>query len=82
MSWLRVAAGLSIRIARHPSLAGDLVRVAWRFRHRHWYRRFPFLPLPAREYVQWRIYTAYGDSNAIPTAKELERYARWAVRSP
>lgn len=82
MSWLPVIATLSLRSARHPSLAGDLLRVAWRFRRRHWYRRFPFLPLPARDYVRWRMYTAYGDADAVPTAKELERYARWAVRSP
>ena len=82
MSWLPVATALALRSIRHPSLAGDLLRVAWRFRSRHWYRRFPFLPLPEREYVRWRMYTAYGDEDAIPTAKELERYARWAVRSP
>ena len=82
MSWLRVVTALSLRSIRHPSLASDLLRVAWRFRHRHWYRRFPFLPLPDREYVRWRMHTAYGDPDAVPTAKELERYARWAVRSP
>lgn len=82
MSWLRVVTALTLRSIRHPPLAGDLLRVAWRFRHRHWYRRFPFLPLPEREYVRWRMYTAYGDADAIPTAKELERYARWAIRSP
>lgn len=80
MSWLRVAAALSLRSVRHPSVASDLLRVAWRFRRRDWYRRFPFLPLPAPEYVRWRMHTAYGDSNATPTARELERYARWAVR--
>ena len=82
MSWLPVVTALTLRTIRRPSLASDLLRVAWRFRHRHWYRRFPFLPIPEREYVRWRMYTAYGDADAIPTAKELERYARWAVRSP
>jgi hypothetical protein len=57
-----------------------LLRVAWRFRRRGWYRRPPFLPLPAIEYLRWRMLTAYGDPNAVPPAEDVERYARWAVR--
>ena len=78
MSWLRLSLTLVGRSARQPSLARDLLRVAWRFRSRHWYRTFPFLPVPAREYVRWRMYTAYGDANAIPPADDVIRYARWA----
>ena len=80
MSWTRVTLALMLRALRHPRLAGDLVRVAWRFRARGWYRRFPFLPLPARDYVRWRMYTAYGDDEAVPPAEDIERYARWASR--
>ena len=63
-----------------PRLAADLVRIAWRFRDRRWYRRFPFLPLPARDYVRWRMHTAYGDHDAVPSVDEVVRYARWATR--
>ena len=77
MGWTRVSLELMLRALRRPGLAADLVRVAWRFRARDWYRRFPFLPLPAREYVRWRMHTAYGDHDAVPTAAEVERYARW-----
>lgn len=77
MGWPRVTLELLLRTLRRPALAVDLVRVAWRFRARGWYRRFPFLPLPARDYVRWRMHTAYGDHDAIPTAAEIERYARW-----
>lgn len=80
MGWTRVTLELMIRALRRPVLGVDLVRVAWRFRARRWYRRFPFLPLPAREYVRWRMHTAYGDHDAVPSAAEVERYARW-VRS-
>lgn len=77
MGWTRVTLELVIRTLRRPPLAADLLRVAWRFRARGWYRRFPFLPLPAREYVRWRMHTAYGNDDAVPTAAEIERYARW-----
>jgi hypothetical protein len=40
----------------------------------------PFLPLPSRDYVQWRMHTAYGDADVTPPADDLVRYARWAVR--
>ena len=80
MSWTRVTLALMLRALRRPRLAGDLIRVAWRFRAREWYRRFPFLPLPARDYVRWRMYTAYGDDEAVPPVEDIERYARWAAR--
>jgi len=64
----------------NPKTAIALVRVGWRFRRRGWYARFPFLPLPATEYVRWRMYTAYGDERAVPPAADVIRYARWATR--
>ena len=81
MGWTRVTLELLLRSLRRPSLAIDLLRVAWRFRARAWYRRFPFLPLPARDYVRWRMHTAYGDHDAIPSAEDIERYARWVGSS-
>ena len=80
MDWARLLVTLTIRAALRPRLAADLLRVAWRFRRRGWFRRFPFLPLPATEYVRWRMHTAYGDYAAVPPARDVERYAEWAVR--
>jgi hypothetical protein len=79
-SWLRLSLTLSWRAARNPRTANALVRVAWRFRRRDWNRRLPFLPIPAGEYVRWRMYTAYGRDDAVPPADDVIRYARWAVR--
>lgn len=80
MSWLRLVLALTLRALRNPGVARDLLRVAWRFRARHWWRKAPFLPLPEREYVRWRMHTAYGDHDAVPPADDVVRYARWAVR--
>ena len=82
MSWLGLSLRLAARALVHPALAADLLRVAWRFRTRGWYRRFPFLPLPDRTYVAWRMYTAYGDHQAVPPLDDVVRYARWARRMP
>ena len=37
----------------------------------------PFLPLPDRTYLRWRMYTAYADENAVPPAEDVVRFARW-----
>ena len=79
-SWLRLSLALAARAAVRPALARDLLRVAWRFRDRRWYRRFPFLPLPAKDYVRWRMHTAYGEYDAVPPPEDVIRYARWAVK--
>jgi hypothetical protein len=72
--------GILARAARRPRVLASLCAAAWRFRARGWWRRAPFLPVPPREYVGWRIHTAYGDGGREPTADELERYVRWANR--
>lgn len=81
MSWLRLGTTLALRALANPPLAADLLRVAWRFRRLGWYRRPPFLPLPAKEYTRWRMYTAYGDYDAVPLVRDVITYARWAGRS-
>ncbi|GAC1650034.1 MAG: hypothetical protein NVS4B3_08180 [Gemmatimonadaceae bacterium] len=80
MPWLRLVLALMGRAIRDPSVGLDLLRVGWRFRRRRWYRQFPFLPVPSRIYLRWRIYTAYGSYDAVPPAADVVRYARWAVR--
>jgi hypothetical protein len=78
-TWIGLSLRLAARGIRHPATAVALFGVAWRFRRRRWFRRFPFLPIPDREYVRWRMLTAYGDSNVVPPAEDVVRYARWAV---
>lgn len=82
MSWTRLSLSLALRAVRHPATGTALLRVAWRFRRRRWWRRAPFLPLPDRDYLRWRMHTAYGDYDTVPPADDVIRYARWAVREP
>lgn len=32
----------------------------WKIRKPKWYFKFPFLPIPPKEYTKWRLETAYG----------------------
>jgi len=76
-SWPAFYLRLGARAAVRPRLALDLLRLAWSFRARDWLHRFPFLPLPPREYLRWRMFTAYGDENAIPPVDDVVNFARW-----
>jgi len=76
-SWLRLTARLTGRAFVNPRLALDLVRTGWAFRRRDWWRKAPFLPLPDRTYLRWRMYTAYADENAVPPVEDVVRFARW-----
>jgi hypothetical protein len=67
-------------VLRHPMLIPGMVRASWVFRARNWYGRPPFLPIPPKAYVRWRMETAYGDPEALPPAKEMSRYLRWGKR--
>ncbi|HEY7685223.1 MAG TPA: hypothetical protein VH833_03845 [Gemmatimonadales bacterium] len=76
-SWTSLYARLALRATVRPRLAVDLARLAWSFRARDWYRRPPFLPLPPRGYMRWRMLTAYGDEDAVPPVEDVVRFARW-----
>ena len=69
MPWIRLVLAIAPRAVLWPPLAADLLRVA-----------FPFLPVPSRDYVRWRMQTAYGDEDAVPPAADVIRYARWVGR--
>ena len=76
-SWSGLYLRLAVRALLNPRLAVDLLRLVWSFRARDWYRRPPFLPLPPREYMQWRMFTAYGDEQAVPPVRDVVNFARW-----
>ena len=76
-TWSALTLRLAARAVVRPRLALDLLRTAWAFRRRDWYRRAPFLPIPDRAYLRWRMYTAYADEVAVPPAEDVVRFARW-----
>lgn len=73
-------ARLTLRALRRPALAFDLLALTWAFRRRHWWRRFPWLPLPDPVYLEWRLHTAYGEEGAVPPVEDVVRFARWRRR--
>jgi hypothetical protein len=80
LRYARLITRLAGSALRKPGLLLPLLAAAWRFRSGGWYRRAPFLPLPPADYLAWRLHTAYGDEDAVPSADDLERYLAWSSR--
>lgn len=67
----------------HPTLWPTGVRQAGRLARPGWWRRPPFLPLPASEYLRFRMETAYGGAgDQAPVPADLVTYLRWCRDFP
>ena len=42
-----------------------------------WYRHRPFLPVPAGEYLHFRLVTQYGDPDHRPVPADVINYLSW-----
>lgn len=67
-------------LVRHPGLWPEAIRSVLALAPLRWWARAPFLPLPERRYLAWRIGTAYGSAGADLTGKDLVAYLRWRRR--
>ncbi|MGK2929334.1 MAG: hypothetical protein ACSLFO_07115 [Acidimicrobiales bacterium] len=45
---------------------------------RGWWRRAPFLPLPDRDWLAFRLTTAYGDPKAPVAVDDLLTWLAWS----
>jgi len=70
--WVRA----SRRVALRPRLWPVAVAQTWRLVPRGWWRRPPFLPLPEREYVRFRLRTQYGAAGE-PDPGDVVTYLEW-----
>jgi len=62
----------------HPSLWATGLRQVGRLAQPGWWRQAPFLPLPAPDYLRFRLETAYGGAgDGPPEAADLVTYLRW-----
>ena len=42
-----------------------------------WYRRMPFLPVPDRAWLRFRLVTAYGDPDRAPEPVDVITWLEW-----
>lgn len=68
---------------RHPSLWWIGLRQAVALAPSGWWRRPPFLPLPAPDFLRFRMETAYGGAgDQLPAPEDLVTYLRWCRDFP
>jgi hypothetical protein len=68
---------IGLAVARHPTLWPVAVRQWRRTTPRGWWRRRPYLPVPSKEYLRFRLLTQYGDSEASASPADVVNYLAW-----
>lgn len=73
LRWLPVIGAVLVR----PQLWATAVRQVRRLARRDWWRRAPFLPVPGRSYVGFRLETQYGGGSRRPEPDDVIHYLSW-----
>ena len=73
-SWVARAAWV---LLRHPALWAVAVVQLFRLAAPGWWRRWPPLPLPDRDYLRFRLQSQYGDPEREPAPADLVSYLHW-----
>lgn len=67
-----------------PSLWMTALAQAYRLVPRGWWRTSPFLPLPSRDYMEFRLVTQYGGGHGAASGpirpEDVVAYLRWSRR--
>jgi hypothetical protein len=69
-------------VARRPMLWPVALRQWRRLTPPGWWRRAPFLPVPSRDYLRFRLLTQYGDSEASASGADVVNYLTWCRSQP
>jgi hypothetical protein len=73
--------GVLLTLARRPWTWGRAIAAAVHLAPNGWWRRSPFLPLPDARYWRFRMQTAYGDEDAVPSEYDVDDVIRWSRRA-
>jgi len=69
--------GLARYLLTHPGDVASVVRAAWRLRRARWWRQSPWLPLPAKDYWEFRLSTVNGVKGRLDPAAVVA-VAKWS----
>lgn len=74
----RGAVSAAAAIAARPTLWRPAVRQLRTLAPDRWWARRPFLPVPDRDWMAFRMTTAYGDPDAPLVADDVVTWLRWS----
>jgi hypothetical protein len=72
-----VDARVVVAVLARPDLWWTALTAVHRFAAPGWWRRSPWLPVPAAKLWRFRMVTAYGDPEARPTSTDAVDYLEW-----
>lgn len=64
-------------VARRPRLWPSAARAWLDHVPSGWYRRRPFLPVPDRDWMRFRLQTQYGDPERRPEPDDVVTWLEW-----
>jgi hypothetical protein len=67
-----------LAVLRRPRLWPAGVRACLTHLPTGWYRRPPFLPVPDRAWIRFRLQTAYGDPTHAPEPADVVTWLEWS----
>jgi len=70
--WVRATA----LVVAHPGLWPTAIRQARRLAPEGWWRHPPFIPVPRRDYFDFRFETQYG-IDGVPEPADVVAYLQW-----
>jgi hypothetical protein len=73
---VRFAAVAAVAVLARPRLWPVALRQARRLAPPRWWARPPFLPVPDRGYLEFRLVTAYGTVGR-PARRDVVEYLEW-----
>ena len=81
ISGIRSGAAIVIAVLCRPSLWITALTQLYRLTPRRWWARAPFLPVPTREYIRFRVLTQYGERGHTLEVADVLSYLRWLKES-
>lgn len=74
---MRSGASIVIAVFCRPSLWITALTQLIRLTPRRWWAQAPFLPVPTREYIRFRVLTQYGERGHTLEVADVLSYLRW-----
>lgn len=79
LTWVVQAA---VALVHRPDLWVTAIRQVGVLAVEGWWKRPPFLPIPDRDYLRFRLQTMYGDPDRAPDPGDVITYLRWCRAWP
>ncbi len=72
-----LSSSVFVAVLIRPYLWPTAIGFIFEFAPDRWWSTFPFLPLPDSQILEWRVTTAYGQTDMALAPHEVVSYLQW-----